>query len=273
MMAVDGSVILAGGRGNNDYWAYGSDAEKIREHKDGGTDTLWYMAGPDDYILHCPPNVEKIRIATVVSRNESDGQVGKPLRIVAHPDSPIEFETSERVEIDLRGSDGDDIMIGPKHGAATFYGEAGNDTLHGGPGRDTLDGGTGDDVIFGYGGRNHIYGGHGNDVIEDGEGASTIDPGPGRNRVTLGAGDHEVLVGTGVTEIEALPGAKRFRISWGGVCVIRGWDAGQVYDLSGWPGAPQVQEIGSGVWRMRLGLGIVEVTGVAEGVDLRGQVM
>jgi arylsulfatase A-like enzyme len=294
MMAVDGSVILAGGRGNNDYWAYGSDAEKIREHKDGGTDTLWYMAGPDDYILHCPPNVEKIRIATVVSRNESDGQVGKPLRIVAHPDSPIEFETSERVEIDLRGSDGDDIMIGPKHGAATFYGgggndlmiakakqanrrhafygEAGNDTLHGGPGRDTLDGGTGDDVIFGYGGRNHIYGGHGNDVIEDGEGASTIDPGPGRNRVTLGAGDHEVLVGTGVTEIEALPGAKRFRISWGGVCVIRGWDAGQVYDLSGWPGEPQVQEIGGGVWRMRLGLGIVEVTGVAEGVDLRGQV-
>ncbi len=102
------------------------------EEKDGGTDTLWYMAGPDDYILHLPANVEKIRIATVVSRHEEgplgEGQqrAGKPIRIVAHPDSPIEFETSERVEIDLRGSDGDDIMIGPKHGAATFYGGAGN---------------------------------------------------------------------------------------------------------------------------------------------------
>lgn len=294
MMAVDGSVILAGGRGDNDYWAYGPDAEKIREDKDGGTDTLWYMAGPDDYILHCPPNVEKIRIATVTSRSEADGQTGKILRIVAHPDSSIEFETSERVEIDLRGSDGDDIMIGPKHGAATFhggagndlmiakakqanrrhafYGEAGNDTLHGGPGRDTLDGGTGDDVIFGYTGRNHIYGGHGNDLIYDGEGASTIDPGPGRNTVELGEGDHEVHVGTGITRITAAPGAKRFRIAWGGVCVISGWDAGAVYDLSSWPGAPSVEDHGGGVWRLRLGLGIVEIEGVPEGVDLAGQV-
>jgi hypothetical protein len=94
--------ILAGGRADNHYWAYGKDAEKIREEKDGGTDTLWYMAGPDDYVLHCPPNVEKIRIATVVSRSETDVSQGKRIRIVAHPDSPIEFETSERVEIDLR---------------------------------------------------------------------------------------------------------------------------------------------------------------------------
>ncbi|NKX43558.1 sulfatase-like hydrolase/transferase [Roseicyclus persicicus] len=295
MMAVDGSVILAGGRGDNDYWAYGADAEKIVEDRDGGTDTLWYMAGPDDYVLHCPANVEKIRIATVVSRSEADGQTGKTIRIVAHPDSPIEFETSERVEIDLTGSHGDDVMIGPKHGGAVFrggagndlmiakakqanrrhefYGEAGNDTLHGGPGRDTLDGGTGDDVIYGYTGRNLIRGGHGNDVIHDGEGASTVDPGPGRNLVTLGPGDHEVIVGTGVTEIDAAPGAKRFRIAWGGVCVIRGWDAGQVYDLSGWPAPPEVTARGGGVWRLRLGLGIVEVTGVPAGVDLGGQVV
>jgi hypothetical protein len=64
-----GWLRRAGGRaGDNHYWAYGKDAEKIREEKDGGTDTLWYMAGPDDYVLHCPANVEKIRIATVVSR-------------------------------------------------------------------------------------------------------------------------------------------------------------------------------------------------------------
>lgn len=295
MMAVDGSVILAGGRGNNDYWAYGSDAEKIVEEADGGTDTLWYMAGPDDYVLHCPPHVEKLRIATVVSRTESDGQTGKPIRIVAHPDSPIEFETSERVEIDLRGSDGDDVMIGPKHGAATFYGgagddlliatakqanrrhaffgEAGNDTLRGGPGRDTLDGGTGDDEIHGFTGRNHIYGGHGNDVIYDGEGASTIDTGPGRNRLTLGTGDHEVHVGTGVTEIAPEPGSKRFRVAYGGVSLIAAWDAGQVYDLSDWPRAPELRETGSGVWQMRLGLSIIEVAGVAEGADLQAQIL
>ncbi len=293
MMAVDGSVILAGGRGDNDYWAYGSDAEKIREDKDGGTDTLWYMAGPDDYVLHCPPHVEKIRIATVVSRSESDGQTGKTLKIVAHPDSPIDFETSERVEIDLRGSNGDDVMIGPKHGGATFhggaghdlmiakakqanrrhafYGEAGNDTLHGGPGRDTLDGGTGDDVIHGYSGRNNIYGGHGNDIIHDGEGASTIDTGPGRNLLTLGQGDHEVHVGTGITRITPEAGAKRFRIAWGGVTVIHGWDGAQIYDLGAWPGAPAIHDLGHGTRRIRLGLSIVDIEGVPDGHDVAGQ--
>jgi len=293
MMAVDGSVILAGGRGDNDYWAYGSDAEKIHEEKDGGTDTLWYMAGPDDYVLHCPPHVEKLRVATVVSRQESDGKTGKPLKIVAHPDSPIEFETSERVEIDMRGSGGDDVMIGPKHGSATFYGgdgndlliakskqgnrrnvfygEAGNDTLHGGPGRDHLDGGTGDDVIYGYRGRNRIIGGHGNDVIYDGEGASTIDTGPGRNLLELGEGDHEVHVGTGLTEITPDAGAKTFKIAWGGVTVIKAWDAEQVFDLRSWPAAPTITRTDDGI-RLRLGLGIVDILNVPEAHDLTTQV-
>jgi hypothetical protein len=295
MMAVDGSVVLEGGRADNHYWAYGKDAEKIREEKDGGTDTLWYMAGPDDYVLHCPANVEKIRIATVVSRREDDATQGKRLRIVAHPESPIEFETSERVEIDLTGSDGDDVMIGPKHGSATFYGgagndtliakakqanrrhafygEAGNDTLHGCPGRDTLDGGTGDYVIHGYTGRNDIRGGHGNDVIHDGEGASTIDPGPGRNLVTLGPGDHVVSTGAGVTRIAAEEGAKTFRIGWGGVTVLTGWHADQVYDLSAWPAEPAVTRRDSGSVRVRAGLTIFDVMDVPGDVDIAGQIL
>ncbi len=294
MMAVDGSVVLAGGRADNDYWAYGADAEKIVEEKDGGTDTLWYMAGPDDYVLHCPAHIEKIRIATVVSRQEDNAAEGKRLKIVAHPDSPIEFETSERVEIDLTGSDGDDVMIGPKHGAATFYGgggndlliakakqanrrhvfygEAGNDTLHGGPGRDTLDGGTGDDVIHGYTNKNWIVAGHGNDTIIDGEGGSRIDTGPGRNVLELAEGDHEVPVGSGVTQIAARAGAKTFRIAYGGVTRIDGWDATQRYDLSAWPAAPEITEHAPGVWRLRLGLSILEVSGVEADADLAAQV-
>ena len=64
MMAVDGSVVLEGRRGNDNYWAYGAETEKIREEKDGGNDTLWYLGGPDGYVLHCPMNVENIRISS-----------------------------------------------------------------------------------------------------------------------------------------------------------------------------------------------------------------
>ena len=61
MMSLDGSVVLSGGAADNDYWAYGEDAEKINEDADGGTDTLWYLGGPDDYVLHAPAHVENIR--------------------------------------------------------------------------------------------------------------------------------------------------------------------------------------------------------------------
>lgn len=293
MMAVDGTIVLEGGRANNDYWAYGADAEKIREEKDGGVDTLWYMAGPDDYVLHCPANVEKIRIATVTSRLEADGKTGKQLKIVAHPDSPIEFETSERVEVDVRGSHGDDIMLGPKHGQAVFYGgagndqliararqanrkhafygEAGNDTLKGGPGNDTLDGGTGDDEIHGYTGKNRIFGGHGNDRIFDGPGDSRIDTGPGRNIVELDEGAHEVIVGTGITQISAGPGAKTFRIAYGGVTVIDGWDATQTYDLRNWPGPPRITVHGP-IMRIRLGLSIVDIHGAPDVATVAAQI-
>lgn len=295
MMAVDGSVVLAGGGADNHYWAYGKDAEKIKEEKDGGTDTLWYMAGPDDYVLHCPANVEKIRIATVVSRKEADGKSGKTLKIVAHPESPIEFETSERVNVDVSGSKGDDIMFGPKYGGATFhggagndqliakatlqnsrhyfYGGAGNDTLSGGPGKDLLDGGTGDDLIHGRRGNNKLYGGHGNDTIYDGDGTSFIDTGPGRNIVVLGDGDDQVHVGAGINQIDPGSGKVTFHVAYGGVTVIRRWTSDQTYDLTQWPAAPEIQNFGEGRMRLRLGLSIVELHGVKNAAIIADQII
>ncbi len=295
MMAVDGSVVLAGGGADNHYWAYGSDAEKISEEKDGGTDTLWYMAGPDDYVLHCPANVEKIRIATVVARKEADGTTGKQLKIVAHPDSPIEFETSERVTVDVTGSTGDDIMFGPKYGGATFYGgagddqliakanlpnarhyfygEAGNDYLSGGPGNDLLDGGTGDDVLHGRRGNNKLYGGHGNDTIYDGDGSSFIDTGPGQNIVSLSHGDDEVIVGTGVNQIEPGSGAVTFRIKYGGLTIISAWSNDQTYDLSEWPQSPDILPLPNGNVRLRVGLSIVDIMHVKDIARLEDQLI
>lgn len=294
MMAVDGSVVLEGTRGGDSYWAYGADAEKIREAKDGGNDTLWYMGGPDAYVLHCPMNVENIRIATVVARHETNPRdESRTLRIVAHPDSPIHFETSERVLVDLRGSRGDDVLIGPKYGGATFYGGegddrliaiaklptsrhafyggAGNDHLQGGGGRDILDGGTGDDTIYAGGGRNQIFAGHGNDWIEGGDGSSVIHTGPGRNRVKLGQGHDTLHVGTGVSQVATAGGNTHFIPAYGGVTLVDKWAAGQVYDFSGWPAAPQMTRHGDMV-EFTLGLSLLRVLGVDKGADVMGQV-
>jgi arylsulfatase A-like enzyme len=294
MMAVDGSVVLEGGAGDSHYWAYGRDAEKIREEPDGGTDTLWYMAGPDDYVLHCPMNVERIRIATVVARNEADGQTGKTLRIVAHPDSPIHFETSERVEVHVTGSAGDDIMLGPKHGGAIFDGGAGNDrliamattesarhffyggpgddVLQGGPGRDWLEGGTGNDVIHGRRGRNYIHGGHGNDTLYDGDGASEVHSGPGRNRIVLGGGDDTLFLGEGVNHVSPGGGAVRFVIAYGGAQRIESWSAEQIYDLSAWPRRPALSPVPEGV-AMRLGLSHVTLVGAPSVAAVAAQIV
>lgn len=289
MMAVDGSVVLAGGQGDNHYWAYGENAERIHEDKDGGTDTLWYMAGPDDYVLKVPANIEKVRIATVVARNETarsdEPRKGKKLKIVAHPESPIEFETSERVVVEVRGSTGDDVMIGPRYSGAEFhggdgddhliarskrgkdrnifYGGAGNDTLRGGAGRDYLDGGTGNDEIHGNKGNNTILGGHGNDTIYDGPGTSEIHTGPGRNTIVCDEGDDVIYVGSGENTITGGPGAAVYRFAFGGLTRITDWNSENTLDFSAWPIEPSLNSKGTDV-EIRLGASIVVLQDVSD---------
>ncbi len=295
MMAVDGSVVLESRRGDDHYWAYGAEAAKITEAKDGGTDTLWYMGGPDGYTLHCPMNVENIRIATVVARHETAAR-DKPrtMRIVAHPDSPITFETSERVLVNVQGSRGNDVMIGPKYGGATFhggegddrllaisvnessrhhfYGGAGNDYLQGGGGRDVLEGGTGNDTIIGTAAHNLIRAGHGNDVVIDGDGSSVVHTGPGRNRIRLGGGNDTVHAGTGVNEIDPGPGAVVFVLAYGGVTVVSQWQPDQTYDLSLWPKPPRITRRPDGAVDVTLGLSVLRVAGVPGDHDLALQI-
>lgn len=296
MMAVDGSVVLEGTRGGDSYWAYGQDVEKIREETDGGNDTLWYMGGPDNYVLHCPMNVENIRIATVVARNETGAAAtgkGRLLRIVAHPDSPIHFETSERVTVDVRGSRGDDIMVGPKYGGAIFYGGAGddrliaiadipsahhifyggagNDHLQGGlGGRDTLDGGTGDDTIHAGGGRNLIYAGHGNDAVTGGDGSSVIHTGPGRNQIKLAGGHDTIHAGAGINLVTAGTGNTVFAPIYGGVTIIDQWAAGQIYDLTAWP-KPPILTVENDAAEFTLGLSILRIHGLPKNANIAAQ--
>ncbi|MEL6798298.1 MAG: sulfatase-like hydrolase/transferase [Pseudomonadota bacterium] len=285
MMAVDGTVALTGGRGDTQYWAYGADAEKIVEQEDGGTDTLWYMGGPDDYVLKLPPNVENVRIATVRSRHEDNPKEGKVIHIVAHPESPIDFESSERVSVHVTGSAGNDVMTGPKYSGATFdggagddvlvarsrrakdkhqfYGGAGNDVLIGGAGADVLDGGPGNDRIEGGTGRNKIYAGPGNDQIIDGDGGSEIHTGPGRNRVISEGGDDVIHVGAGHNTLTGGPGDTTYVVAYGGANVITDWSPGDRLDLSAWPQMPKITAEG-GDLVLSLGPSVIVLEGVGD---------
>lgn len=281
MMSLDGSVILAGGNADNNYWAYGENSEKIVEEKDGGTDTLWYMGGPDDYVLQAPAFVENIRIATVVARSEDNPGQSKEISIVAHPDTPINFETSERVTVNVQGSRGADVMVGPKYGGATFhggagddlliatsgrgrdshyfYGGSGNDTLIGGNARDILDGGTGNDVIRGGEGQSKIYGGTGNDDISDGPGGSEIHTGPGRNVVRSEGGADRIFVGNGQNTIHPGPGKAIFYVEYGGITIFERWEDGYTLDLSHWPRPPQITAKKAGLIEIALGVSTIRI--------------
>ncbi len=289
MMAMDGSVVQAGGAADNDYWAYGEAAEKIVETPGGGHDTLWYLAGPDGYTLRVPANIEVVRMATVTARPEGGGD-NKVVRIVAHPESAIRFEASERVSMHVTGSNKGDAMVGPVYAGAVFeggsgddvmtalsgrrtdrhgfYGGAGNDKLKGGNGRDTLDGGPGDDVITGGEGFNKLYGGFGNDVITDGEHSSEIHTGPGRNRVTSAMGKDRIFVGPGENTITGGPGGNTYTVAYGGVTVITDWSAEDALVLDHWPAAPEVT-VAAGDLVIRLGLSFIVLEGVTDPAGAR----
>jgi arylsulfatase A-like enzyme len=292
MMAMDGSVVLAGGTGDSQFWAYGAAAEGIAPAPDG-QHVLWYLAGPDGYDLRVPAGIDTVRMGTVTARNEADSAVGKVVRIVAHPASAITFEASERVAVHVTGSERGDVMRGPVYAGAVFqggagddrlvamsgrrndrhafYGGPGNDTLIGGNGRDTLDGGPGDDVITGGDGFNTIYGGPGNDLITDGEHSSEIHTGPGRNRVVSGAGRDRIHVGPGENVITGGPGGVAYHIAWGGVCTITDWRAGDMLHLAGWPAPPEVTVEGADVW-ITCGLTVLVLAGCSDPAAVRAHI-
>ncbi|MFE3837254.1 sulfatase-like hydrolase/transferase [Pseudogemmobacter sonorensis] len=284
MMAMDGTVALKGPAADGHFWAYGAAADRIAPAP-GGRHVLWYLGGPDDHVLHVPRGIGTLRIGTVVSRMEGDGQSPRAFEVVAHPESRIEFEASERVPVRLRGSDrgdrlfgpvyagaefhggaGDDLMVavsGRRNDSHAFYGGPGDDTLIGAAGRATLDGGPGDDVIRGGDGFNRIYGGPGNDLITDGDRSSVIHTGPGHNRVTAGHGAHTFHVGPGENTMTGGTGGVTYHVAWGGICRITDWHEGDRIVLEGWPLDPEIA-VEDGDTLITLGLSAIVLEGIED---------
>lgn len=285
MMAMDGTVVLQSGHADSHFWAYGAAADRILTRPDGGHDTLWYLAGPDGHVLQVPAGIDCVRMGTVTARNEADGKLGKVVRIVAHPESAVTFEASERVAVHVVGSQGDDVLLGPVYAGAVFegggghdllvaqstrrndrhafYGGAGNDTLTGGNGRDTLDGGPGDDVITAGDGFAKIYGGTGNDRITAGNRSVEIHTGPGRNTVTSGPGRDRIFAGPGENRITGAGEGVTYTVAWGGVTEITGFTSEDSLILAGWHTDPAIT-VEDGATVLTAGLSTVVLHGITD---------
>ena len=85
--------------------------------------------------------------------------------------------------LDLRGNDGADVMVGG-HGKDRLFGGNDDDRLIGGSSRDKLYGQSGDDILNGNNGRDVLKGSRGNDVLDGGNGADTFIFNKGDDRIT-----------------------------------------------------------------------------------------
>ncbi len=98
---------------------------------------------------------------------------------------------------EIRGQNGNDvIVVGPNPGA-TVFGLAGNDVIYGGTGDNEIFGNEGNDTIYGRGGNNALYGGQGNDVIYGGPGSDRIEGGKGNDTLAGGSGNDTIFGGEG----------------------------------------------------------------------------
>lgn len=129
----------------------------------------------------------------------------------------------------IRGGDGDDVILGHGH-LDLLSGGAGADTLRGGDGADTLwggrddqsgdliEGGQDDDVIGGgagddslYGGADNdlVFGGSGRDLLSGGDGDDILFGGDGRDQLFGGYGADTLFGGGGSDRIEGRAGNDR----------------------------------------------------------------
>ncbi|WP_210481330.1 ExeM/NucH family extracellular endonuclease [Naasia sp. SYSU D00948] len=113
-----------------------------------------------------------------------------PYRSSDHDPLLLGIDLAERcngLEPTLRGTDGDDVLIGTS-GVDVILGLGGDDTLRGGNAEDVICGGDGDDLIEGGNGADVLLGGFGDDRLRGENGDDRLVGGPGDDDLDGGRG-------------------------------------------------------------------------------------
>lgn len=125
---------------------------------------------------------------------------GKPYMFyqasVTQADGTVRQFTPADVVLVLRGTPGDDVMVGTRFDDA-IYGNVAAQSLDGsGSGsNDVVCGDGGNDFLIGVAGTDTIYGGPGNDILSGGAGSDALDGGAGTDTLRGGAGDDRLTGG------------------------------------------------------------------------------
>jgi Ca2+-binding RTX toxin-like protein len=96
----------------------------------------------------------------------------------------------------VKGTAGNDLLLGSLSGPNQIYGDAGNDVLTGGLYDDKLDGGSGDDILWGLAGNDVLSGNAGNDFLYGDLGNDRIIGGLGKDVLGGGLGNDVFVFAT-----------------------------------------------------------------------------
>lgn len=181
-----GNDILIGGPGSTSFYGdSGADTYYIRQKETYANDQIFDASSPQG-------EADRVIFTQVTSSNVRLQQQGNDVTIFSGPqlvatiekqllpqhrieelhfaDGVIWDHNTLLLQLPIRGTAGNNRLIGTSDTSNRLQGLAGQDTLIGGALADHLEGGPGHDVLTGLAGRDILDGGAGNDTLEGGEG-------------------------------------------------------------------------------------------------------
>ena len=172
-----GSNILHGGSGSDTYYISNRAANSFDRIYDdsnllGGADRVVFtdVASSSVRLLQQGSSVTFYSGQRLVATIEKQLLPQHRIEELHFADGVIWDPNTLLLQLPIRGTTGNDRLIGTSNTSNRLQGLAGQDTLIGGALADHLEGGSGHDVLTGLAGRDILDGGEGNDTLEGGEG-------------------------------------------------------------------------------------------------------
>lgn len=190
------TYIIGRNDGNDTIKNYDTSANRVDSIKfiDGIiSDDLSFKRVNDNLVIHVKGQKDTITVKNMFY--EDGNNLYHSIDKIIFENSNTTIGKEDIISQILKGTKGNDTIIGfnsrddvidGKEGDDTIRSKGGNDTIYGGSGNDTIDSGSGDDTIYGGSGNDDIYGGDDNDTLIGGKGNDRLQGGIGNDTYIFG---------------------------------------------------------------------------------------